>query len=376
MRISTSARSAASPARGRAPSTAMPSRTSGHAADVRRRSASGSRSTPQAPARPASGPSWGRRRAARSARGCPRRSRARRGPRLGRRAARRRPCSARSAARPLAVGDHLAARRRGRRRQRLAERGGVGAAAATPLAPRASTISVSLVDSEPSTETRLNDGGGGAAQQLGSSGAVDDGIGRRRSRSSSRRRAGSCPRPCAITPMRTSPPLSATVRGARLGPGVGRADRVGGRRPAVRRRARPRPRAMPASTRLHRQRLADHAGRADDHLGGRRPSSCAGRARHRAARPARPCAPVHGVGVAAELTTARARGARRPGARATARTGAPAARRLRVNAPAAAAGAVGDHEREVGPARGLDAAGHARRRGSRAGSRRRRLRPQ
>ena len=141
-------------------------------------------------------------------------------------------------------------------------------------------------------------------------------------------------RPWPSPPRRTSPPSSSTVRVATFGRGVGRADRLGRGRAAVR-RERAGGRRDAGLDAVHRQRHADHARRADEHLvrRERRRGSPASAAMRRAS--ARPCAPVAALALPLEITIAARASAVAAEALAAARApGAPAAR-LRVKTPAA-----------------------------------------
>ena len=165
------------------------------------------------------------------------------------------------------------------------------------------------------------------------------------------------PAPFAMPPTRTSRPSISTVAGGELGVRVGRADRDRrlARRPAA--DSAPAAARMPASTRsigsgtpitpVEQTSTSSPA-----------PVSSPASAAIRSAS-ARPCAPVATLALPLE-THDRARrpalAARRSRHR---RTGAPAAQAAREHAGGRGR-AVGDHERDVGPAGGLDPARRAR----------------
>ena len=308
----------------------------------------------------ACGPSSDRRRTARSARAGPRpRARggaglvvvgARRSPRSARRARRprrRRPSGAPGRAAPVS------ARRGPRPRPR---------SRVTPPAPLASTKRVSDVDSLPSTVMRLSDAA--AAPRSSSASTAGSTIGVGRGRRDHRPEVGADHR--RALGHRADAHLAAAQRErrrARLGPRVGGADGLRRGRAAVGRELAG-GRGDAGLDALHGQRHADHAGRADEHLARRGAERAAPSRRPSRARPASPRAPVQALALPELTTIARARPSARCSREST--TGA-AARRLRVNAPAALAAPSHATRATSGAPEALIPQA-PRRRGSRAGS--------
>ena len=224
------------------------------------------------------GRSWGRRRAARSSRAASWRPRARRGSTASR--APRTTIRA-DPLRALAVGHDLERELAQQRVHRLAERAArrrSPGSTRTPDAPLASTNTVSLVDSWPSTEMRSNE------RLTHHAGEQLERLGRRarrrsaRSRTSWRSAARSCPRPSPARDRRTVPPASSTSRHARLGQRsvvmIACAEVARRRRRAPDRRARARPRAAARAAARGRSRRS----RPRPPARARRPSSSAARA--------------------------------------------------------------------------------------------------
>ena len=180
------------------------------------------------------------------------------------------------------------------------------AATRTPEAPFASTNTVSLVESWPSTADAVERALHAARPRAG--------------RASRRRRAASVctkqnivakrgeimPAPFACADSRTVPARELHLEAGALGPAVGGHDRRGEARRARGRAPRDAVRT-PASTRLARQLEADHARGRDAHLRGLDPERARRRAAAIAARRLEPALAVADVRAAALATTARSR---------------------------------------------------------------------
>ena len=132
-----------------------------------------------------------------------------------------------------------------------------------PLAPLAISVTVSLVDMQPSESSRSNDDAGRCPQRAVGDRRVDDGVGGeddQHGRQLRREHAGALGHPADRPAVALDDDL--------LAHRVGGHDRLGGVRPAVRGRAPPRRRVDAVEQVLPRVRQADEPGGADDDVDG------------------------------------------------------------------------------------------------------------